>query len=230
MQVSRAFSCFGVPRGRPMPPAHCIPAAGPAPRRPVSQCYGFPRSRFPGSATSCAALCLGLPPRTRLWRSRARVHSKVVDASCPIVVGLDSTAAGASPQPGLVAERFELKPKSKTNTKKQRKASKMDSWSKCTLHTQPGSKAPLVPFPVVPLFTPGWRSRTRLSRPPSATCRERGGRGVLPRAVKSVAPQEAGPIGVGHRPARAGLPTLSRGGRLPPTHLRGDGAATAEQP
>ena len=121
MQVSRAFSCFGVPRGRPMPPAHCIPAAGPAPGRPVSQCYGFPRSRFPGSATSCAALCLGLPPRTRLWRSRARVHSKVVDASCPIVAGLDSTAAGAFPQPGLVAERCELKPKSKTNTKSKEK-------------------------------------------------------------------------------------------------------------
>ena len=124
MQVLRAFSCFGVPRGRPMPPAPCVHAAGPAPGRPVSQCYGFPRSRLPGSAPSCAALCIGLPPRTRLWRSRARVHSKVADAPSPLVVGLDSSAAGASPQPGLVAGRLELKPKSKTNTKA--KKSKQD--------------------------------------------------------------------------------------------------------
>ena len=195
MQVLRAFSCFGVPRGRPMPPAHCIPAAGPAPRRPVSQCYGFPRSRFPGSATSCAALCIGLPPRTRLWRSRARVHSKVADASSPIVVGLDSTAAGASPQPGLVAGRFELKPKSKTNTKA--KKSKQDGQLVKVHSPYPARvQGPIGSFPpVVPLFAPDWRSHTRLSRPPSATCRERGGRGVLPRAVKSVAPQEAGPSG-----------------------------------
>ena len=92
------------PQGRPMPPAHCILAAGQAPDRPVSWCSRSPRSIFPGSAISCAALHAGSPSRTCLRRSRASVHSKVARASSLAVVDLNLAAATPLPRPDLEAD------------------------------------------------------------------------------------------------------------------------------
>ena len=74
-------------------PAHCIPVAGQAPDHPVSWCSRSPRSIFPGSALSCAALHASSPFRTCLRLSRVSVHSKVARASSLTVVAPGLAAA-----------------------------------------------------------------------------------------------------------------------------------------
>ena len=99
-------------------PAHCIPVAGQAPDHPVSWCSRSPRSIFPGSALSCAALHASSPFRTCLRLSRASVHSKIARASSLAVVDPGLAAAMPLPRPGLEADAVGLETRAKENEDK----------------------------------------------------------------------------------------------------------------
>ena len=108
-------------------PAHCIPVAGQAPDHPVSWCSRFPRSSFPGSALSCAALHASSPFRTCLRLSRVSVHSKVARASSLTVVAPGLAAAMPLPRPGLEADAVGLETRANENVDKK---NEIDSLSK----------------------------------------------------------------------------------------------------
>ena len=157
------------PQGRPMPPAHCILAAGQAPDHPVSWCSRSPRPIFPGSAISCAAPHAGSPSRTRLRRSQSSVPSQFADTSSSAVAGLNLAAAVSPPLPcletGAVGTRVE-------GVRKQKQKQDGQLFKSALSKLSQGPRPHWVPSsPMVPLFSPGWPSQSRLLRPPSATYR-----------------------------------------------------------
>ena len=217
-------------------PAHCIPVAGQAPDHPVSWCSRSPRSSFPGSALSCAALHASSPFRTCLRLSRVSVHSKVARASSLTVVAPGLAAAMPLPRPGLEADAVGLKTRASENLEKQ-KRDRQPLKSASTMRSQGPRPHWVLSSPTVPLFAPGRRPHFWFLRPPSPTCRERGDRKAHSGTMGSVAPQESmsvirihdrilpepGPKsvtrpcarGTGTRPTVSFLPACQRTPRLP---------------
>ena len=229
-------SCFGVHKGGRCPPRT---ASLQRAKRLTTQSAGVPGLHVPSS--------LAVPSRALPFMLVCHfvyaygIHEPVSIPELP-AHPVSPSSAPASPQQrhyrGQVSKpmRWRLKARAKEN-KNKRKRDRQSLKSAPTMRGQGPRPHWVLSPPTVPLFTSGRSPHSWLLRPPSTTCRERGGCGARPRTIGSVAPPVAGPVtrihdrippelgpkpvtrpwarGVGTRPTVTFLPVCQRAPRLP---------------